>query len=299
MNVNKILVPLDGTAIAENACFYAADLAAKTGAKIILLHVIEKNAPKEVHGLAHLNSVEGAQNYLQTILAWEEFNGLDLSFHIHTEAGSSVAGDIVAHEEELSPDLIVMTRHGHNNLARMIRGSLPQRVVNLGKTPLLLVPDKLLADISQAFKKLLVPLDGEADHEQAFEFACTFAPTYQSALHLITVVNKPSQLAGGKAPLSRFMPGTTWALQQQTMEKLHSYLEQKIDQAEQVKIPAVAEIVYGKIASSISKAVKKTDAGMILLATHGKAGAEAFWANSISAKVVEKSPLAAILLIPL
>ncbi len=46
---SKYLVPLDGSVMAESALTAAVPMAQKRGAGIILLHVIEKNAPETIH----------------------------------------------------------------------------------------------------------------------------------------------------------------------------------------------------------------------------------------------------------
>ena len=47
-----ILVPLDGSKLAEAAIPFAVEFCRKLDAQITLLHVIEKDAPSEVHGAA-------------------------------------------------------------------------------------------------------------------------------------------------------------------------------------------------------------------------------------------------------
>ena len=56
-----LLVPLDGSRLAEAALPAAILVAQKSGAKVTLLHVIERNAPKSVHGNVHLRTAEEAE----------------------------------------------------------------------------------------------------------------------------------------------------------------------------------------------------------------------------------------------
>ena len=54
----RILVPLDGSRLAEAALPQALLLARALDAGIALLHVVEKASPRRVHGDVHLNSLE-------------------------------------------------------------------------------------------------------------------------------------------------------------------------------------------------------------------------------------------------
>jgi nucleotide-binding universal stress UspA family protein len=64
-----ILVPLDGSRLAESVLPAANYIAQKMHATITLIHVIEKNAPEEIHGERHLTNAEDANRYLGDIAA--------------------------------------------------------------------------------------------------------------------------------------------------------------------------------------------------------------------------------------
>ncbi|TLN01703.1 universal stress protein, partial [bacterium] len=95
-----ILVPLDGSGLAEAAIPTAVALSRQLGSEVTLLHIIEKNAPQEIHGQRHLTSEEDAQQYLEWI-AEHQFAGIaGLHTHVHTEEVSQVARSIAEHSEE-------------------------------------------------------------------------------------------------------------------------------------------------------------------------------------------------------
>ena len=71
-----LLVPLDGSRMAESALPTAAWLAARAGATLTLVHVIEKNAPSEVHSERHLVSPEEAGDYLAEVASRKVLEGL-------------------------------------------------------------------------------------------------------------------------------------------------------------------------------------------------------------------------------
>jgi nucleotide-binding universal stress UspA family protein len=102
-----LLVPLDGSSLAEVALPYAAFIASKTDAMVTLIHVIERHPPQTVHGATHLTDAAAAQLYLDTIAARVFPPGIRVERHVHTSEVSEVASSIVAHAGEFKPDLIV------------------------------------------------------------------------------------------------------------------------------------------------------------------------------------------------
>ena len=114
--IKHLLVPLDGSILAESVLPVAASLAKKINTDVTLIHIIEKEAPQQVHGQLHLTSPEQAKKYLDSISALEIFKGLSLSIHIHEESVKNVSLSIAQHSKELNQDLIVMCTHGSSGL---------------------------------------------------------------------------------------------------------------------------------------------------------------------------------------
>src|SRR5512140_2833437 len=105
-----LLIPLDGSALAEVALPLSAVIAQKEQAKVTLLHVIELGAPPSVHGERHLTDAAEAQQYLDAI-AQQYFAGLTVIPHVHSAATKDLPKGIVEHGEELTVDLIVLSTH--------------------------------------------------------------------------------------------------------------------------------------------------------------------------------------------
>jgi len=284
-----ILVPLDGSTLAEAPLPVAAYLAGNLHARITLIHVVEKDAPEEVHGEPHLRDATEAQQYLEGLRTSYSGTGQDWDCHIHSPGAADVAGGIVAHEEELRPDLILMSTHGPGRLERLLRGSLAQRVVALGRTPLLLVRPEAHLDRSFSLSRLLIPLDGTSRHEGGLAPTLALAGATGSRLQLLSVIPSPSVLAGPDATLARFLPGTTRTMQNLAAANLQDYLAGIRERAAAQGIEAGIELRHGDVADGIVEAAADAETEMIVLATHGKAGARAFWANSVAARVQSRT----------
>ncbi len=69
MTLSHLLIPLDGSRLAEAALPVAAALAERLGARVTLLHVLERDPPREVHGEPHLGAAGEACAYLDEVAA--------------------------------------------------------------------------------------------------------------------------------------------------------------------------------------------------------------------------------------
>ena len=284
--IKHILVALDGTKLAESALDETKVLARLLDAQVTLLHVVEANPTPLVHGERHLTQEAEAEDYLAALGRQLTAEGIRCQHHVHREAVAQVAGEIVAHQEELHPDLVVMCTHGPGKLERLLRGSLAQKVISLGQTPLLLTnPEQRLGGKPFVLRQLLIALDGDPRHENGFELACNLATTAKARLNLLSVVPQLSSLAGRRASLMRYLPGASWFLQGATLLNLKIYLARLLVRAEEQGLQVDAEVQYGKIAKTICERAEVLGSDLIVLATHGKAGTQAFWANSIAAQV--------------
>src|SRR5450830_595606 len=83
-----ILVPLDGSKLAESALPVAASLAKTLKAPVTLLHVIEQGAPEEVHRDRHLTDSAEAEAYLSGIAQSDFPPKTKVDWHVHTAAES-------------------------------------------------------------------------------------------------------------------------------------------------------------------------------------------------------------------
>jgi nucleotide-binding universal stress UspA family protein len=297
--IRHILVPLDGSELAEAALPAAGYLAGALGARVTLIHVVEQNAPSTIHGERHLKSPEEAEAYLESVCSRAGLPGSVIGRHVHESATDNVVQAIVAHQDELAPDLIVLCTHGRGGLRRILIGSIAQQVAAAGATPVLLVrPGGAARNAAFELKTILIPLDGEPAHEQGLDVALELAHATGAAVQLLTVVPTLTSLAGRDATMGKFMPGTTQALLQLGESELRAYLAQQAARLKRDGVTVAAEIRSGDVAPAIAESAEKALAGMIVLATHGRAGNEAFWTNSVASKVqsLTRRPL---LLVPI
>ncbi len=293
-----ILVPLDGSPLAESALPAAAYLSEKFNASVTLVHIIEKNAPREIHGQPHLRDATEAAAYLETISHKWFAEGLRIDCHVHTAEVDNVAESIVQHTGELNNDLIVMCSHGRGRALHLILGSLAQKVISMGSTPVLITRPGENEEI-QAFscKTVLAPLDGVLDHEQALPVAKILAEACRATICLTMVVPRFGSLSGQMTVTSRFLPGTVSEMLELSVQGAEGYLKALVDKLKSEGFTANAHVRRGDPANSIVVLARELQADVVVLATHGKSGMEAFWAGSVAHKVCSQCRIP-ILLIP-
>jgi len=134
-----LLVPLDGSRLAESALPAAAELAQRLGASVTLLHVLEPTAPPTVHGDRHLRSPAEAEGYLVGAVDWLAARQVSASVVLNQQQGD-VAGTIARIGGAVGADLIVITTHGRSGVRGLLFGRVAQQVLRRGTIPVLLIP---------------------------------------------------------------------------------------------------------------------------------------------------------------
>ena len=142
--VKTILVPTDGSDHAAKAVGFAADIAPKYGASIVLLHVLSDpgtaRVPEEVRGLAKLEHVQITEHDIRQAGANELLHNAETQAREHgaTEVEQVIEeGDptrrILACAEARGADLIIMGSRGLGDLQGLLLGSVSHKVGHLAK----------------------------------------------------------------------------------------------------------------------------------------------------------------------
>lgn len=297
MTIKNILVPLDGSKLSETVLPLAAFLAHQNQARLILLHIIEQHPPDTVHGDRHLTDQQEASVYLDQVSQSLPAE-VTVDRHVHTTAEKNVANSIVEHSKELKVDLIVMCAHGQSGLQKRIFGNIAQDVLNMGGVPVLLLsPEKEMKAKSCNCRCILVPLDGNPDHESGLDMAVELSQTCHASLHLVMVIHELSTLPGEQAASAVLLPTATSVLLEMDCEEGELYLAGLMGKLLDKHIPVTGEVQRGDPAKQIVRAAKEVQADMIILGTHSKTAMDAFWSGSVTPKIATQTHLP-LLLVP-
>jgi len=294
-----ILIPLDGSTLAEAAIPAVASLAKALNAPVTLLHIIERDAPQEIHSEHHITRADEATAYLEELAQRAFPADVHVDWHVHAAAVKDVAASIVEHATtEFQPDLIVMCTHGKSGVRDLLFGSIAQQVVTHGQTPLLLIkPDD---NSPRMFKldRILVPLDSGPIHDDSLPITRELAKVYGSEIYLLTVSPPFGTVAGETAAASSLLPATTSAMLEINVENAEADLQAHVNELKGAGFRVKAEIGRGDPAAEIVNSSERLQADLVVLSTHRKAGAAAFWARSVAPNVTRRARVP-VLLIPL
>jgi nucleotide-binding universal stress UspA family protein len=280
----NLLVPLDGSRMAESALAAAAYLASKLRARVTLLHCIERAAPETVHGERHLRAPEEARAYLEEAAARAFPFGAEVACHTHAPEIADVGPSILEHAKEMPSTLIVMCTHGRSGLGNLLLGNIAQRIVGGGTTPVLLIPPERTKH-KFACRRLLAPLDGDPAHEQALPVAGELAAACGSEMHLVFVVATRVSLPGSDAALGLLLPRATRAVLEIAREEAEAYLSRHVACQQAAGLTVTSEICRGDVSKAIARAAQRNHADLIVMATHHRKSADAFWSGSVAPRV--------------
>jgi nucleotide-binding universal stress UspA family protein len=297
-----LLIPLDGSKMAEAALPAAAFLAEKFASRVTLMHAVERNAPSEVHGQSHLKNAREAYDYLNELAQRAFAKGIAVDCHVHEAEVDNVAGSVVAHADELKHDLVVMCSHGRGKSLHLFLGSIAQRVIGMGSLPVLIThPDQQGGAPPFSCRNILVPLDGDPDHAKALPVAREIALACAAALHLAIVVPRFSSLSGEAKASSRMSPATASRILELQYKDAQEFIKTETDKLRSQGIAVSGHVLRGDPAEMVANAANSSNVDLTVLATHGKTGMKAFWEGSVAHRICSFSrvPLLLIPLIPL
>lgn len=138
MRVKTILVPLDGSILAESALTPAVDLAREYGAKLVLLRAAEAHSlPMADPTEAQVQAVRAAESYLADARGRVAQAGVA---EIETSVWYGPPAEAVVEAARFrGADLIVMSSHGRSGLGRLVLGSVAESVQRATRVPILLI----------------------------------------------------------------------------------------------------------------------------------------------------------------
>lgn len=263
----KIVVPLDGSHLAEVALPYAEELAAKMGSEIILLSVLPS---EETHEYQKYRSyatkiVNVTERHVEKYL--DKSGKRAINIGTATRAGSPADG-ILDYVGKGSSKLIVMATHGRSGLSRWAVGSVADKVVRATtKQPLILIRAKgSHPDIREKriLKKTLVPLDGSITSEAVIPYIMEIAHSLHMEITLLQVIPKTNH----------------------TFASAEDYLQRWCRHLINNGIKASCELSVGAAADQIIDLADELAIDLVAMSTHGQTAIHLWPLGSVAQKVL-------------
>lgn len=279
----RILVPLDGSALAEAALGMATLLADPAGAEIRLLTVRPADDPDRAEAVAHL---ERARSDLAA--RWPG------PVSTHVLAGTAVAG-IEAETVTWDADLVAMTTHGRGGLARAWLGSVADRFIRAADRPVLVLrpptedgppPSPPVVD------KIVVPVDGSEIAEAAIPLGSDLARDLGLPLLLVRSVMPTGPVGFNNLPELAAM---SREIDEDARERASEYLRELVVGMRPSGVhPSASLLTDVDPAAAI---LSQSSGGLVVMTTHGRSGLDRIVIGSVADKVVRASA-SPVLVIP-
>lgn len=276
--LRNVLVPLDGSALAERALPYATELARAAGASVTLVRTADVR-PRLHLGLAHLLPEDPA-SYLN--MHADSLRTCGLVVETAVALGEPPRA-LVSEIEHRRPDLVVMSTHARSGFDRLVHGSVTDTVVSHGGCPVMLVPAEAGSGAwgapRLAAKRVVVPLDGSRFSEAALPVAVDLAralggevllvqaiiPLYPlpTDLELLTpsIVDQEQSLADTEDAVADYLDGLAYRL---------SVSERGVGVTALARIGQLPEVI-GELNNTAQGQVNSS-IGLVVMATHGRIG---------------------------
>lgn len=266
---NLILLPLDGSPLAELAVPYAERLAQSMQAHLVLVRVVATPVPAPL--------VAEAQSYLDQMASRLRDRGLTVD--TVTPAGTP-AEAIVQEARARSASMIVLASHGRSGIGRWIYGSVADQVLRNAPVPVLLAAPTGVVDWpAERPRRLLVPLDGSLLGQAVLEPARELAERLGAELVLLRVVEPLGYDMAYYPPLD---PAPE-------LEAAKIYLDQVAERLRAGGPPVSVRVEFGQAISIIAEVAAELAAGLIAMATHGRGGIARFVLGSVTTGVLQRA----------
>ncbi|MDD5311919.1 MAG: universal stress protein [Dehalococcoidia bacterium] len=279
MAYKKILVPLNGSELAEKALPYAKIIAKLKKSQVTLFAV-------------SLTIFVDRRDRLFT--SYLEANAKELNTEgIKTTADTSygdVAEEIVKYANNNKIDLIVMASHGYSKAKKWMFGSITQKVLYGTEIPVLLIKSKS-PEVSGEFNRILVPVDGSPFSESTLPYIEELTRKTDREVLLLHICEPPIVPSYGSRPIN-----PTWKKYQdnmwEEMEKLSTnYLKTTMTALKKKGMNVKSRVERaqtGEVVKTIMKVSKEENVDLVAIATQGRTGVNRRVYGNVANKIVEE-----------
>lgn len=269
---NRILVPLDGSALATGVLPHVVALAQALGSNLTLLRMLEGQATPRgaVNPIEWQLGKAEAHAYLNALAAQMD-EQMDRPPHLQLLDGSAAQG-IIDYVQSGEFDLVALSSHGHGGVNGWQVSSVVQKVMERARKSILLVRAHQSAPAyaeqnwgAFQYRRILVPLDGSKRAELVLPLVTALAHYYKAELLLVHVLIKPEMMV--QMPLT---PADS-TLVEQMMERnrahaIHYFttLQARLSVDWQLRVETSANVT-----TTLHNLVEQTATDLVVLNAHG------------------------------
>jgi nucleotide-binding universal stress UspA family protein len=282
----KILVPLDGSELAQLALPFAEKIAGQLGSHVMLIYVGQSSEDSRN---------PERQLYLEKIAT-------DLKAGVKRRIGKlkrkrinvkseiltgDAAAEIIDYANNSETDLIIMSTHGRSGLERWALGSVADKVLRGTDKPLILVRARTVSpEISSesVLRKIVLALDGSKDSEAVIPYVEDLALGINAEVVLIHVI-EPSYSFYTIGGLK--YQGYSERKKKTMKAFYNSYLKGIATRFANRGIDTRHQVLFGDVTEAIVDFADKTRADLVAMTTHGRSGVKRWVLGSTAARILQ------------
>ncbi len=303
--MKTILVPLDGSPLAEQALPYAKLFARTMQLPITLLRIVPDferesllvsslstmsagyageagNVAYEYNRQALQTFRDQAQSYLDAEAETLRSHGLKAVTSVQVGLPADIITEYATHAPAA---LIVMATHGYSGIQRWTIGSVADKVIHNTHVPLLLIRGSIVLGRVPQIKQILVPLDGSDIARQALPVATEIAQAAGARLTLLHAIDPLVEVGSG---VHRYRLGLTVddGLLNDAIQAVDQQLNAVAQEIQTEDLKVITMTIVGYPAEVIVDEAQRRNADVIVMATHGYSGIRRWALGSIADKVL-------------
>jgi nucleotide-binding universal stress UspA family protein len=270
----RIVVPLDGSRVAESALAYLRPILHVRTSELDLVRVVHPT--RESLGVRSVDRMEEeAEDYLNELS--RKLGSEGVLSHIHVSRGHP-ARIIEALAAHVGATLIVMSSHGLTGLEHALFGSVTEDVLRLTHVPLIIFRTLFDGEVDPleaarvTFRKILVPLDGGSASRSILPAARELATLFRARVLLLHVLRPHA-----RGPLAETRRDALRDLEREADVFTRSGLETEILLPE------------GDPALEIQSAAWSEQADLVAMATHGRSQRSRFLVGSVTERILRSA----------
>jgi len=266
----RILVPLDGSALAEQAIGHAIAISQVFSAELLLLRVVTETTGTPRDCIDWQLQRRQAAAYLEQVAERLRATGL----RIRQSVDEGHAAEVISRFcRDQNVDLIVLCRFGRGGVTDFGRGSIAQKIIASAPASVLLVgptPKADPTDVEVRYRRVMVPVDGTPGSEWAMAMGAMIAQPTGAELLMVQAIERPQLPA--RMPMNQEI--------RELSERMHHFIKREaLRRLSELKAQLPADLnvttkvlVAGDIARALHATAEAADADLIVLSAHGKPG---------------------------
>jgi nucleotide-binding universal stress UspA family protein len=269
---NPILVPLDGSSLAETILPHVSIIANVDSSEVILLRVLDK--PKQSYSKETINPLDWQIRKAEASAYLEQLANqlVDSGLRARTEIlEGSAAESIVEYAQLNEIPLIMLSSHGESGITGWNVSSVVQKVILRARTSIMIVrayKPGTSETKELRYQRILVPLDGSQRAESVLSRATAVARYQEAQLIIVHVIKQPEMPR--RTPLTQEDQELVEQVTDRNRAEAEKYLAElktRLDVNNETRL-----LVSRSVISTLHEFIEREKIDLVFLAAHGYTG---------------------------